>query len=418
MASRHIGSSARREFLSFLAASPLLAYAGFTPRWLEEVLAPGLAASSGQHIDLRAGNPLAVLPPHDEAIITSVNEALTVMDFELAMRAKIPPAHFYDWTIGTFFDETVMASREGFGKYQIRLRRLTGVAPASVDTSVQIFGLKWDSPIFLCPIGPLRALDPDGYRPVARAAKAKRTLAMVGAGLLEDLNAISRGEPIWYQFNGAVNQDRIKQVEKAGWPAIVWTVDYTEGSNLEHDRTRQRYYTPADCNSCHGPAGPAARRGGGANSYGPGQTWSDVKRLKNLTSMKLVLKGIVTREDAELAVENGADAVVVSTHAGHVDAAGRGSIESLPEVVAGAAGRIPVFVDSGFRGGADVFKALALGATAVGVGRPYAWGLASFGQEGVETVIELLRRELRIVMAQAGATSIAKISRASLATRG
>ena len=403
-------AEARRQFLRFLATSPVLAYAGLAPGWLTDVLAQG--------IDLRAGNPLNVLPSHEEAVIKSVKDALTVMDFELAARAKMSPAHFYDWTVGTFYDETLIANREAFTKYQIRLRRLTGVPPSAVDTSVQFFGVKWDAPIYLCPIGPLRALHPDGYRPVARAALAKRTLAMVGQGLLENVGAIRRGEPIWYQFNGAVNQERIKQVEKAGWPAIVWTVDYTEGSNLEHDRTRQRYYVPEVCNTCHGPAGPGARRGGGANSYGPGQTWDDVKRLKDLTSMKLVLKGIVTREDAELAVKNGADAVVVSTHAAHVDAAGRGSLDSLPEVVAGAAGKIPVFVDSGFRSGADVFKALALGATAVGVGRPYAWALASFEQEGIETVIDLLRGELRIIMAQAGTTSIAKISRSSLTIRG
>ena len=133
--------------------------------------------------------------------------------------------------------------------------------------------------------------------------------------------------------------------------------------------------------------------------------------------MKVILKGIVTRDDAELAVQDGADGIICSTHAAHVDAAGRGSIESLPEVVAGAAGKIPVFVDSGFRGGADIFKALALGAKMVGVGRPYAWALVSFGQEGVETMIDLLHTELRIIMAQAGTPSIAKITKASLATR-
>src|ERR1700688_3369804 len=143
-------------------------------------------------------------------------------------------------------------------------------------------------------------------------------------------------------------------------------------------------------------------------------SWEDVKRVRGLTRMKLVLKGIVTREDAALAVQHGIDAIIVSNHGGHEDASGRGTIECLPEVVAGVAGKIPVLIDSGFRGGADVFKALALGAIAVGIGRPHIWGLSSFGQEGVETVIELLRRELQIVMAQTNSASIGDIRRESL----
>lgn len=146
-------------------------------------------------------------------------------------------------------------------------------------------------------------------------------------------------------------------------------------------------------------------------------TWNDVKRVRGMTRMKIVLKGIVAREDAELAVQNGADGVIVSNHGAHEDASGRGTLDCLPEIVAGVGGKIPVFIDSGFRSGADVFKALALGATAVGIGRAYAWALASFGQEGVETVLELLRRELQVVMAQTGASSIARISRASLIPR-
>ncbi len=287
-----------------------------------------------------------------------------------------------------------------------------------MDPSQTLFGVKWDYPLFLCPIGTLRALDPEGYRNVARAGKTKNTLMMVGSGLLEDVNAVKRGEPIWYQFSGPWKPEVIKEVEKAGWPAVVWTVDYAQGSNLEHYRTRQRYYTPEACNGCHGINGPSATPPAAEPSYDPRQTWADVKRLKAFTTMKVILKGIVTRDDAELAVENGASGIICSTHAAHEDAAGRGSIECLPEVVAGARGRIPVFVDSGFRGGADIFKALALGATMVGVGRPYAWALASFGQEGIETMIDLLHTELRIIMAQAGTPSIAKITKVSLATRG
>jgi isopentenyl diphosphate isomerase/L-lactate dehydrogenase-like FMN-dependent dehydrogenase len=138
--------------------------------------------------------------------------------------------------------------------------------------------------------------------------------------------------------------------------------------------------------------------------------WDYIKRLRDIWPRKLIIKGIVTREDAELAVEHGLDGVLVSNHGGRAEDSGRSSLDSLVEVVAGARGRVPVLVDSGFRRGTDVFKALALGATAVGIGRAYIWGLASFGQEGVERVLDILREELRIAMRQAGTRSISEIN--------
>ena len=133
--------------------------------------------------------------------------------------------------------------------------------------------------------------------------------------------------------------------------------------------------------------------------------------------MKLVLKGIVTKEDAALAVRHGIDAIIVSNHGGRAEDSNRSTIESLPEVIEGAAGRIPVLIDGGFRRGTDVFKALALGARGVGIGRPYLWGLGAFGQPGVEMVLELLHRELKTIMRQAGTRSIAEISRSFVIAR-
>jgi 4-hydroxymandelate oxidase len=157
-------------------------------------------------------------------------------------------------------------------------------------------------------------------------------------------------------------------------------------------------------------AAPAAPESGPA-------TWEFVKRLKDATPMKLVVKGIVTREDAEIAVAHGVDVVYVSNHGGRAENSLRSAVECIPEVAAGVAGRVPVIADSGFRRGTDIFKALALGATAVGVGRPYIWGLAAFGQEGVEVVLAILRRELQMVMRQAGTTSVSAVSRAYLVDR-
>jgi isopentenyl diphosphate isomerase/L-lactate dehydrogenase-like FMN-dependent dehydrogenase len=147
----------------------------------------------------------------------------------------------------------------------------------------------------------------------------------------------------------------------------------------------------------------------------PALTWDAVERLKNLTSMKVVLKGIETREDTELACRHGADGIIVSNHGGRAEESGRATIECLTEVVEAARGRVPVMIDGGIRRGTDVFKALALGAKAVGIGRPYLWGLSAFGQPGIERVIEILRTELNLVMRQCGTRSIEEITRASVA---
>jgi isopentenyl diphosphate isomerase/L-lactate dehydrogenase-like FMN-dependent dehydrogenase len=147
-------------------------------------------------------------------------------------------------------------------------------------------------------------------------------------------------------------------------------------------------------------------------------TWDFIKRLKDITTMKVVIKGIEAREDAALAVEHGADGILVSNHGGRALESGRGTLESLPDVVAGAAGRIPVMMDGGVRRGTDVYKALALGASAVGIGRPYAWGLAAFGQAGAERVLEILNLELRLAMVGCGARSIAEVLPTTLIDTG
>jgi len=422
--------SDRRAFLSFLAASPVLAYAGFSSRWVEDLMAAPLPAQG-----------TAALGAQNEGVIKSVKEALSVFDFDAAARTKLSTAHYEFITDGSFNNETLRANREGFSKYELRLRRLTGIT--KVDQSVRIFGVNWDSPIFFSPVGRMNAYYPQGAVVVARAAKATRTLQILAgsAAILADPKVIgdviaARGEPLWFAGLGdTLDGPLIKRVEATGCPTLVWTVD-DGGANTIGAKSVQRAGVrdldrEADerCAGCHNnlpkvtrvqPSSPADVLGAVGALQGENSlklTWDDVKRVRDSTRMNLVLKGIVTRADTELAVQHGIDGVIVSNHGGHEDASARGTIECLPEVVAGAAGKIPVFIDSGFRGGADVFKALALGATAVGIGRPHIWGLSSFGQEGVETVIEIMRRELQVVMAQTGAASVGKIRRDSLISR-
>jgi len=203
---------------------------------------------------------------------------------------------------------------------------------------------------------------------------------------------------------------------------LVWTIDLLGGRNLETAERGRRADT-GDCTACHSTA-----RGGRsiaeltmftgleAAMNPAAATWEYVDRLKKLTRMKLVLKGIETREDARLAREHGVDAIIVSNHGGRALETNRSTIEDLSEVVDGAGPTVPVLVDGGFRRGTDIFKALALGARAVGIGRPYLWGLSAFGQQGVERVIDILRAELQLTMRQCGAPSVRQIGRAMVAT--
>ncbi len=396
-------SNSRRQFLRFLAASPALA--------CSELPSPLLAA-------LQA-----------EPTIASAKDALNVMDFEAIARTKLPPAHFGYLMTGVDDDATIRANREGYGRIQLRVRRLVDIRIP--DTSVTLFGKSWLTPIVLCPVGSQKAFHPEGELAVARAAKGHlQMLSTVATTSIEDINAARPGEPVWFQlyarWEWGETLKMIKRAEAAGSPAVAWTIDLLGGSNRETVQ-RGRRADSRDCTLCHMKGDPSTddRRRPMVAEFRPqpnrdplpGFTWDYIKRLKDATSMKVLLKGIVTREDAELAIEHGADGMVVSNHGGRAEESLRPTIECLPEVAAGVAGRVPIIIDGGVRRGTDIFKALALGATAVGVGRPYIWGLASFGQDGVAAVLDILRRELQMVMRQAGTPSIAKITRRHVVAR-
>ena len=142
------------------------------------------------------------------------------------------------------------------------------------------------------------------------------------------------------------------------------------------------------------------------NTLSSSMTWDFLKRLRDTTKMKIVIKGILAHEDAKIAADTGIDGIIVSNHGARSEDSGRSTIDALPEILAAVGGRMPVLVDSGFRRGTDIIKALAMGAKGVCIGRPYVWGLGAFGQAGVERVFELLRLELRVAMQQVGAPTI------------
>jgi len=209
----------------------------------------------------------------------------------------------------------------------------------------------------------------------------------------------------------------VRRVEAAGCPVLVWTIDNLAGRNLETATRFQRTDT-RQCTACHATATGGRRNtamftGLSSTRINPlNATWDWVGRLKKLTSMKVVIKGVETGEDARLARESGADGILVSNHGGRATETLRPTIETVSEVVDAVNNQIPVLVDGGVRRGSDAFKAIAYGAPAVGIGRPYTWGLASYGQEGVERVLEILNAELTMTMRQCGTPTLGQIARA------
>ena len=206
----------------------------------------------------------------------------------------------------------------------------------------------------------------------------------------------------------------IERTRRAGCPVLVLTVDLQGGSNR---LTGERYarVDDRDCTNCHtsggraDPVKPMLRdlpAGPPDPDAGRGLTWEYIDKLRSVTDQRIIVKGLVTREDAELALRYGVDGIWVSNHGGRAEGSGRATIDALPEIADAVSERLPIVVDSGFRRGSDLVKGLARGATAVAVGRPYLWGLGAFGQEGVERALEILTHELEITMRAIGASSL------------
>ena len=402
---------ARREFLKFVAASPYVAAAGGLGAFLR---LPGAAAQN-------AGAPATDL-------IADAAAALNVFDFEEVAHRKVSQAHWAYMASGVDDDATLRANREIFKRVQLRPRRLHDAT--LVDTRVELFGATYNSPIFLCPTGGERSFFTDGELSVARAARARGTLQCLStmtSTAIEDVNK-ALGRPVWYQLYAPSKweacEQLLRRVEAAGSTVVLLTVDNTTGRNSETYR-RTRPKDLSGCGSCHGPGEPPGPVGDramfkgidmtGVRAPSPAMDWAFVDRLRKFWRGKLVIKGIDTHEDARMAIEHGFDAILVSNHGGRATETLRSTLEALPEVVGEAGNRVPVFVDGGFRRGTDVFKALALGAKAVGVGRPFLWGLGAFGQAGVDRVIDILQGELKLVMGNCGTRTVADINRSYVA---
>lgn len=327
---------------------------------------------------------------------------LVVDDYEPTARANIP-AGVYDYVAGGAGDEwTLGENRRAFDRWRLRPRYLRGAA--APDPSSSVLGVPVSFPVLVAPWAYQSMVHPEGERATARAAAAADTIMVVSSttiDVLEEVAAASAG-PKWWQLylftdRGAATA-MLQRVVAAGYGAICWTVDFPV-SGLRHRDARSGFVMPYGLPSSE-------------LEYDPFMTWDDVAWIRTQTpGLPLLVKGILTAEDAELAVQAGVDAIVVSNHGGRQLDFAPAALDALPEVVQQAAGRVPVLMDGGVRRGVDVLKALALGAAAVMVGRPIAWGLGAEGEAGVAGVLGILRAEFENAMALSGCRTVAEIGR-------
>jgi 4-hydroxymandelate oxidase len=401
-----ITEQSRRQFLQFMAASPLFASSAL--------------AGEVPMVPVRPTDPVIWAPLQTDKLIKSPKDAINVFDFEAPCRVNVPPSHFGYMASGIDDEVTLRANREGFQKFQLRPRRLVDVS--KIDMTTDILGVKYASPIVIAPVGGNKMFHDDGEIAVARAAKSGNHLQILSTATTTGVEEVAeaRGAPIWYQLYASNRWELAKamvmRAEKAGCPVVAVTVDRSGGRNQE-TLARLRQTDTRDCSGCHDRSSLAANQArrsmyqgidlsGMRDTQSSAMNWDFIKRLRDTTKMKIVLKGILAHEDAVLAADAGIDGIIVSNHGGRSEDSGRSSIDALPEIAEAVKGRMPILVDSGFRRGTDIVKALCMGATAVCLGRPYIWGLGAFGQPGVERVLELMREELYGAMQQVGAPTI------------
>ena len=359
---------------------------------------------------------------------------MNIDDYHTHARAILPRAVYDYYRAGAHDERTLSDNVEAFQRLLIRPRFLIDVSRLSLQAT--ILGRTFSSPIAIAPTAMQRMAHPDGELATARAAAERgvlMTLSSLSTTSMEDVAAAAPSSSKWYQLyvykDRGITEELVRRAESAGYTALVLTVD-TPVLGVRESDARNRFTLPshlsfANFSSSRHAQMASASSGSGLQAYMHRQcdaslSWKDIAWLRSLTSLPLVLKGIMTAEDAALACQY-ADAIVVSNHGGRQLDGVAATIEALPEVLqavkeAGKEGVVEVYMDGGVRRGSDVFKALALGAHAVFIGRPVVWGLAYAGEDGVRQVLTLLHQELELCMALAGCPTLASITRAHLTT--
>jgi 4-hydroxymandelate oxidase len=327
-------------------------------------------------------------------------------------RGRLDPVHwdFYEGGAGT---ETALAENErAFARLALLPRVLTGGGP--VDTAVPLLGDRASMPVVVAPTAFHRLAHPDGERATARAVAAAGTVlitSMASTTAVDEVTAAARevrpDAAVWFQLylqpEPEVTAALVGRAEKAGCSALVVTADSPVFGRRTRDDRNGFHDLPAGLvaeNMRDLPGAPPGRARDIAMS--PGLSWDDLRRMRDLTDLPVVLKGVLHPADARRAVDEGVRALIVSNHGGRQLDAAPATVDALPAVVDAVAGRVPVLLDGGVRDGADVVVALALGAAAVGIGRPVLWGLAADGEAGVAAVLAELRAEVAHVLALCG----------------
>jgi 4-hydroxymandelate oxidase len=313
----------------------------------------------------------------------------------------------------------VLENCRAWRRWAIRSRVLRDVQVC--DTRQTALGVPLSMPILIAPSGLHGLVHTDAETATARAAKSADTMMVLSTSSSLPMEAVAQsGVTWWFQLYWGKDRSHllglIERAAAAGCRALCLTLDLPVRPWL-HESMRAGLATIADIKPAHGLARRAHLTADSPWDHDSSLTWKDLSWLTGASSLPIVLKGITTAADARLAVEHGVAGIIVSNHGGRALAEGMATAEVLPEIVAAVDGRIEVFVDGGIRSGSDVFKALALGARAVLLGRPVLWGLALWGENGVRRILDIVHGELRSVMGMAGAAGLAQIDRQSVSRR-
>ena len=336
-------------------------------------------------------------------------DPINVFDYEALAQAKMDPAH-WDYIQGGSDDEvTLRSNRASLERIRLRPRVLVDVSANVLDTRTSVLGTPVSMPLMVAPMALHCLAHPEGECATAQAAGRANTLMIASTTATRSLEEIAQAAsgPLWFQLyvypSLQFAEKLVHRAESAGYRAIVLTVDLPTLGNREKDRRNKVIIPP-----------PPFFEANFVGVEKSGQewvtlTWESLSWLRSITSLPILLKGILTAEDALLAIEHGMDGIIVSNHGGRQLDTALAGIEALPEIAKAIAGRCEVYFDGGIRRGTDVLKALALGARAVLVGRPVLWGLAANGAEGAYHVLEILRKELELAMALSGRPTLSSI---------
>ena len=347
------------------------------------------------------------------------DDLVNVWDYERAAEERLDPGAF-GYVAGGANDEwTLRENRAAFERWILRPRMLVDVSRVTTTTTV----LDTDSsmPLFVAPTAFQRTVHPDGELAMARAAAGAGTvmcLSTFATATIEEVAEAAPGAPRWFQLCWSSDRgfvrDVVERAEAVGFTAVIVTVDLPRLGRRERD-LRTGFVVPEEL-----PVPAFVALAEASRAVSPEDiswavddtlTWDDLEWLRSVTSLPVLVKGVLTAEDAVLAAEAGVDGVVVSNHGGRQLDGVTATVDALPEVVEAAGDRLVVLMDGGIRRGADVVKALALGAQAVLAGRPPLWGLGAGGADGAERVLEQLRDELELALALCGCTSPAEVAR-------